>query len=613
MMNLTFLGGATPVARRELRATRTATIAAIALGAAIAIGLALMARPTVRFELLSTSLARLALHGFAAALGLALAWLQVEDERRSDTWSGFLLLPLDRRLLVATKAAVGVACIAAAAGLPALGLAAFVALSHATGGPVDPVIFAAPLTVTLAGCATYFAGWIASLAPRPTAFGWARYLALGTGALAAVFAAASLVNGAVMIAAAVAPVLVLALTALRLAARPAGKKSVVERAAVAFTLAPVFTVALVVGATIVERAQRPTTGGPASTSYYTLDTNGDVLHLERDGRGRETAVPLGGSTPAYVAAFPERSETVLGLAPLDRRTFERRWAPVPYPTGALFYRASTRELALYGDDDGVLVGCLGSAGFTLPCEPLEGDLIDIAQLPNFGAVLIVTTAQVLRLEAPTTAPAELLRGDVRGAHFTGKGGLVLAVGIPERQGESEVVALLADAPSVAPSARCPLPDGGRVFAGLTRDGTFAMIAERPDGERTAIKCDRDGAVVSSVPMPKDPPWIAPSRDTLVRALAGPMPELALRVLEPKSPWSGLGPWLAAAVAGALAAGLAARSRGGALGAGLSALLAFTVGPGYVLAMLVIDGAELVRGARRERARIPPESAPAAAA
>ena len=49
------------------------------------------------------------------ALGLVLAWFQVEDERRSDTWVSFLMLPVRRAVLVATKAGVGIGDLALSA------------------------------------------------------------------------------------------------------------------------------------------------------------------------------------------------------------------------------------------------------------------------------------------------------------------------------------------------------------------------------------------------------------------------------------------------------------------------------------------------------------------
>lgn len=147
-----------PLIHRELRSVRTAAIAALAFASAVAVALASATPPTSRFELLTSERARLALHGVAFALGLVLAWFHVEEERRADTWSGFLMLPVRRSILVATKAGVGVAAIAVAVGVPALGLALYVALPSGTGGPVDPVVFAAPATVTFAGASAYFAG-----------------------------------------------------------------------------------------------------------------------------------------------------------------------------------------------------------------------------------------------------------------------------------------------------------------------------------------------------------------------------------------------------------------------------------------------------------------------
>lgn len=599
-------GSATPLrslARRELRTTRGATIVAFALGAAMSIALALMTPPSTRFSLLSSERARLGLHGLAGAFGLALAWLQVEDERRSDTWSGFLLLPLDRRVLVATKAAVGVTCIAVAVGLPALGLASFLSLVRGTGGPVDPVVFAVPVSVTAAGAATYFGAWIASLAPRPRPFGWARFLALGTGALAALFAAAGILGGAPAIAAALLPVVGLAIVALRLAARPVGADSGPDRALFALSLAPLFAVALAATSALIADATRSRPSG--SSTSYTLDTNGDVVRVDRDGSGDFT---IDGTPPTPL-------RTLMSLSPLDRRSFSATWTPFSFPAGTLFYRASTRELAYYNADDGVLVGCLGTNGFALPCRPLDGELIDV--IHNY----IVTTTRVTNIDNALGPPVEVLSGDIRGAHTLG-GVNRVAVELAD-----QVIALDASEWGSRKFSRiaCAKPQGVSVLAGQTDripdrgrvPPTLVLVATASDGTRTAIRCDAEGAVVSTVPMPPEPPFTRPSPRGLAYAAAGPTLELAALFLSHDRRTSP-DVWLGAAVAaGLVVAFMALRSRRAPRGVaardiGLAVLFALAIGPGYLVAILLAEAPDLVRGARRARPPIDTDRAPAPA-
>lgn len=585
--------------RRELRTTRGATIAALALGAAMVIALAFMTPPTMRYALLSSERARLGLHGLAGALGLALAWLQVEDERRSDTWSGFLLLPLDRRVLVATKAAVGVACISAAVGLPALGLASFLSLVRGTGGPVDPVVFAVPLSVTAAGAATYFSAWIASLGPRPRAFGWLRFLALGTGALAALFAAAGILGGAPAVAVAVLPAVGLAVVALRVAARPVGAPSGADRALFALSLAPLFAVALAATAALVGDATRSRTNAPSTS--YTLDTNGDVVRVDRKG----SDFTIDGSPPTA-------TRSLSSLSPLDRRSFSTTWTQLSSLKGALYYRASTRELAYYDPDDGALVGCLGTDGFTLPCRPLDGELIDVMER------YVVTTNRVLYLDLQMGAPLEVMRGDIRGAHsLVGTSG-ALAVELAD-----EVVALHltnvwgADwkaTPESFSRTVCPKPEGVTVFAGAFRrtpdipPSTLGLVATASDGTRTAIRCDAEGTVVSTVSMPPEPRFELPPLRGLTYAAAGPTLELAAQLLSANrrtSPDVWLGAAIASLLVGVFIALRSRRARSGPAlrDVGLAVLFALTIGPGYLVAILLVEAPELVRGARRARSRI----------
>src|SRR4051812_32424412 len=107
---------------RELRSLLAISIAVLstgllAVGAAVAIG-----DPVQRGATADADPVRVAVGMGSFALGSAIAWRQVEEEQRADTWTGYWLLPVARRTLGLMKLGAGMLSIAVAAGLPVLGL-----------------------------------------------------------------------------------------------------------------------------------------------------------------------------------------------------------------------------------------------------------------------------------------------------------------------------------------------------------------------------------------------------------------------------------------------------------------------------------------------------------
>ncbi|MFO0548685.1 MAG: hypothetical protein U0271_09870 [Polyangiaceae bacterium] len=570
---------------REVRAVRVASLAGLALSTLVVLAALATTAPADRYAALRHGSLSIGMHGAAGVLGLALGWLSVEDERRTGTWQGYLLLPVDRRLLVGVKFAVSALAIALAVGVPSFVLVCGLFLPRATGGPIDPRFFAMPLTVSLTGFIALGAAWVASLSVESRLFGL-RFLPILSAALVGL-ALTALAHANLAVLFGLAGLALLAFVwlawlrarALRGASPPSAKWLV------ALVLTPLMLMVLLVGYDVAHsRLSRYfASASPAVEPFFVeFDPHGELL-------------------TGNVAALARRQDRAIVLSPLDRRTFEGDSPTFTTLERRAFYDVKARTFAFYDSKTGEPQGCLGASGLERPCKPLPGELLDVLSLSP-GAALIVTTEVVWSYSDDMAAPLEVLSGDLHGAHVLLRQDAAFAVEVGD-----EVLAVDSRFDVVA---RCRVPAGlkrnasDRLNVGVTRERRVVALLQS-DATARAFSCGTGELTEIAAFDRAMPPPMTPR--SLEQVVGGPLGWLLQSAFGSGANPASM-PLLASAVSSSALAWLLtlfAGSRGRRRMDGLrsawpwvGAMSGLLIGPAYVVALLLVS----LEGIRAQKRR-----------
>jgi hypothetical protein len=561
-----------PLARREARAIRVPVLGALALGTIVALWMFSSSPPGARFQVIQGNRTAPLYFGLGALLGVVLAWLQVEQERRDDTWTGYWLLPFSRARLVAAKLASGAVGIALGAALPALVLAGLVAFTSHRGGPMDPRGWLMPPLVFLGGVTAYACGWIASLRTSASLFG-TRLVPLGSAAIMLFIAAAladkdrPLVSIAVLAFSAALTVAV----AAALAARPSTNRLRGETLGVIATFHPVVVVLSIIAVeSIASNIDRPTER--FTSSYHTLDEHGWAVEVTHDAAGRRTTVALDGSR---VAVEPLRTS---GTQLDEMRNRDWLTSSIHDHRERVFWDPASRVLRRFDATEGDEIGCAGRDGFAADdCAPFAEALVNVYDRER-GSLLVfgegayrvdwVRQEVALESERPLRAILRVFDDPTLELHW-------FADAVEARRVDGRLVASCASSPAWV-----------RMEAGLTVDGALAILGANAAEERVARRCAVDGSVAET----NLPPYARARHDWRKDALAvafGPSVFLFAGVTFGDRDFFAA-EWLwALTFAAALAAALGtARAAGARLGA-LAFLLVAALGPGALLGLAAL--------------------------